>query len=153
MHFVSPWTILYGVIGSVCFWASIRRGDRQSFFYGGMLLISWLFAAVASGSLTATQAPFLIIVADGGIAFAIALDLRQRPAARGWAILNLFLLEAVAHFAAATIGFWGATFHYLLINVIWAAQVLIAGGVNVVGVIVDWGDRSGAHVRIRRSRG
>jgi len=144
------WTVLYGAMGAGCLGASIRRGCPRCVGYGLAMMVSWLVTTLAVAILPADRAPALIIPADGALALMIGAAVGRRADRKGVLLLELFGVEMVWHLAAWAFGFWGSWHHYAGLNVIYAAQVLVAGGSNVVSILADWRPGRGDRPRVDR---
>jgi len=147
-------TIGYGALGAVVLWASLARGCPRCVHYSAAMMASWFGSAWAlmifSMSMGredgAAWAPVLIIPIDGSIALLVGANLARRYDIKGAMILELFGLEMFWHLVCWGAGLWGGLVHYVGLNVIYVAQVIIAGGSNVLATLVDWrgGRTSGA---------
>ena len=152
------WTAFYGMLGAVCLVASSIQSDRQAARYGLLMFICWLVSWFAMSICALYRIPWpwamaAIIPCDGAIAMAFVWEMADKPNRAGMAILTMFGMEMIFHVFCAINHIFGTLIHFILMDLVYAAQVLTAGGPNVLRTIHDWSPGRREHSRVHlRSR-
>ena len=106
-----------------------------------LLLGSWSASNVCVALLAYARAPMIIPSIDALIAvMAAGVSIRARSET-GLAVVLLFVVEEVTHALAYASGATGHRDYYIVLNVIFLAQVLIVGGVSGERALRHWSDR------------
>ena len=139
------WGLLYSLAATAGFGAlawlvrrqSIRRGDVVGERLGTVMLASWLVTAVAL-ALThghAADAVLIIAPADTGLALMVLVDTRRTRSVRGLWLFGLFGVELFVDGVSAVLGVIGADAYWIVLNIVFSAGVLAAGGPGVWQII------------------
>lgn len=148
MHPVSPWTWVYLAIGVACLGASRARHDCRGMGYGVAMLSSWFVTTVSFVVLGCDRAMYVVTVFDFGLGMFIAAGVAKEHSRRGLQIIGLFAFEMIVISTAALSGFWASVESQVVLNGIWTASVLIAGGRNALEIVTDWSGRGRTRVPV-----
>ena len=147
------WTAFYGILAAVCLLGSSIQNDCRAARYGLLMFICWMVSWFAMSICALYRIPWpwamaVIIPCDGIVAMAFIWEMADVPNRQGLAILTLFGMEMIFHLFCAVNHTFGTLNHFILIDIVYAAQVLIAGGANVIRTFDDWSPRRREHSRV-----
>ncbi len=125
------WTAFYGLLGFAVLRQSTSMQDEAGERLGLVMFVSWLISAAALALFGKSDAWTVITIADTALALLVIWDATRRPSDRAVYVIALFVLELVIHGCAGALGVVGSGPYVLLLNAVYSAQVLAAGGPGV----------------------
>lgn len=134
-------TTLYGLLAFAagCFAWGSRQPTLQKLAL--ILIATWAASNVAVTTFGFARAMYIQPQIDALAAVAVAGIGATSRSRAALAVVLLFVADELVHGFAAFTTFWGGHFHYATLNVIFALQTMIVGGVGAVRV--PWGSLFG----------
>ena len=152
MHPVSAWTWIYLAIGLGCFVASWTKRDCEGMGLGLIMLSSWFATTISFVLLGCERAMYVVTPVDFGLGMFLAVQIAKEHSNRGLQILGLFTFEMIVIAASGFSGFWASVESQVVLNAIWTASVLIAGGRNALEIVTRWSGGGQSRVRVLAGR-
>lgn len=144
----------YFAIGAFCLRQSHHYRDLHGIGFGILMLSTWLVSMVAVGMLPHNADVALIPITsyDAIVAIFVGAMTPLLWSVRGAVMFGMFGVEMLFLIGAAVSGMWATRDCFLVLNLIWVVQVLIAGWPGVVATVYDWNGGRGFGARAYVSR-